>query len=68
MKHRLPKNRRYSDFPVSRDYEEIDCEATGCKYNRYRKCMTPSIAIIDHDGKCKGFLPFTVEKVGGRLV
>lgn len=65
IKNLLSRIRHSNYFPVSRDYEEIDCEATGCKFNRYRKCMTPSIAVIDKNGKCKGFLPFTVKKVDG---
>ena len=42
---------------ASRDYEEIDCEATGCMFNRGKKCMTPSICKIAADGRCEGFSP-----------
>ncbi len=53
---------------LSRDWDEIDCKATGCKYNRYEKCMVPSRCKIEADGKCKGFessLKDVVMKVDG---
>ncbi len=40
---------------ISRDYKEIDCAATGCKWNHERKCAVPSLCIIKDDGGCKGF-------------
>lgn len=40
---------------ISRDYEEISCQATGCKYNVQKFCMVPSRCEIGPDGKCKGF-------------
>ena len=40
---------------VSRDYEDIDCRATGCMFNREEKCMCPSLCKIGDDGKCQGF-------------
>lgn len=40
---------------VSRDYEEIDCRATGCFFNKELKCSVPSLCKIDDTGKCVGF-------------
>ena len=40
---------------VSRDYEELDCQATGCLFNRDKKCAVPSLCKIDPNGKCEGF-------------
>ena len=40
---------------VSRDYEDIDCQATGCFFNREKKCGVPSIAKMNATGKCTGF-------------
>lgn len=42
---------------VSRDYEDIDCRAEGCKFNIGKKCMTPSRCKISNDGRCEGFKP-----------
>lgn len=66
--HRLmPHSRRPYDFPVSRDWEDIDCRATGCIYNRSLKCGVPSLCEIGEDGRCKGFRASTqnVTKVDG---
>lgn len=40
---------------VSRDYEEIDCRAVGCFWNRGEKCTVPSLCKIGDDGRCEGF-------------
>lgn len=40
---------------VSRDYEDLTCHATGCMFNREKKCMVPSRCKISPDGKCEGF-------------
>jgi len=40
---------------VSRDYEDVDCQATGCMFNRDRKCLVPSRCKIGTDGRCEGF-------------
>ena len=42
-------------YPTSRDWKEIDCNALSCIYNQDNKCTVPSLAIINKDGKCKGF-------------
>ena len=42
-------------YPVSRDWETIDCKATSCIYNMAEKCTVPSLAKINEDGKCEGF-------------
>ena len=47
--------RRPYSFPVSRDWEDVDCKAAQCKWNKGSKCITPSIAVIGDDGRCKGF-------------
>lgn len=48
---------RHYDYPISRDWLDIDCKAVGCKYNREEKCMVPSIAKIGENGQCTGFTP-----------
>jgi len=57
------------DFPVSRDWEDIDCKATGCLYNRsdVEKCMVPSKCKIGDMGECTGFevKPFNPKQVNG---
>jgi hypothetical protein len=40
---------------ASRDYADIDCNATGCMWNKHLKCSVPSLCEILPDGKCKGF-------------
>lgn len=54
-KELLPKQDH--SYPVSRDWEDIDCNAKACKYNRHMKCSVPSLAKIGEDGKCQGFTP-----------
>lgn len=49
-------NRSNHTFPVSRDWEDIDCKATGCLYNVGEKCAVPSICKIGEDGRCTGFV------------
>ncbi len=51
----MPHHRRPYGFPVSRDWEDIDCRAVGCTYNRGEKCMVPSRCKIGADGRCTGF-------------
>lgn len=47
-----------SQYPVSRDWEDIDCSATSCRNNDRRgKCIVPSVARIGDDGRCTGFRP-----------
>lgn len=52
-------------YPVSRDWEDIDCRAIGCMYNKDMKCMVPSLCKIGGDGKCTGFTtkPFEPKEV-----
>jgi len=47
--------RRPHGYPVSRDWADIDCRATGCRWNQREKCIVPSICKIGDDGRCKGF-------------
>lgn len=50
-----------SRYPnLSRDWEDINCKATRCVLNELSKCISPSRAKIDEDGKCLGF---TTEKI-----
>lgn len=51
----MPRERRPYGFPVSRDWEDLDCWATGCRYNRNEKCMVPSRCKITAEGRCRGF-------------
>jgi hypothetical protein len=38
----MPHSRRPYGFPVSRDWEDIDCKAVGCQFNRGEKCQVPT--------------------------
>lgn len=40
---------------ASRDYLDIDCKATGCKWNLNERCLVPSRCEIGPDGRCNGF-------------
>jgi len=40
---------------LSRDYEQVSCQAVGCLFNREKACGVPSIAKMDETGKCTGF-------------
>lgn len=46
---------RSGEFPYSREWADIDCSAVSCVNNRNKKCVIPSYAIIDDNGKCTGF-------------
>lgn len=50
---RISHSDRYPN--LSRDWEDIDCRATGCKYNRCEKCIVPSRCKIGPTGTCEGF-------------
>jgi hypothetical protein len=41
---------------LSRDYEDIDCQAEGCLLNKNKKCTVPSVCKIGADGRCAGFV------------
>ncbi len=51
----MPRSRRPYGFPVSRDWEDIDCKAVGCRFNFNEKCGVPSRAKFDETAKCAGF-------------
>ena len=51
----MPRQNRPYGFPVSRDWEDVDCMATGCRYNISCKCAVPSRCKISAEGKCEGF-------------
>lgn len=42
-------------YPSCRDCKDISCNAISCIYNKDESCTVPSLAIIDKNGKCKGF-------------
>jgi len=50
---------------ISRDYEDIDCNAVGCSFNINCKCAVPTRCKIAADGRCEGFqakpLPKTID-------
>ena len=49
-------------FPVSRDWEDIDCHAVYCVNNILNcKCSVSSLAKIGEDGQCKGFRDIRLE-------
>lgn len=64
VRGRLPKNSGHHSFG-SRDYEDIDCKAVGCRYNAAEKCMVPSRCRIGEDGRCRGFEVKPPPKVEG---
>jgi hypothetical protein len=43
-----------SRFPYSREWEDIDCSAVSCQFNGLNKCISPSLAKINAEGKCAG--------------
>lgn len=43
------------EYPRSRDWQEIQCNADSCINNRMKQCTVPSLAILDQNGRCKGF-------------
>jgi hypothetical protein len=43
------------NFPISRDWEDIDCNATTCLWNKNKKCTVPSTAKIGENGRCLGY-------------
>ena len=63
---RMPKGNRggHHDW-LSRDWEDIDCLATGCMFNRNEKCSVPSLCKIGEDGRCEGFKAKPMAKVDG---
>jgi hypothetical protein len=46
----------HSGYPVSRDWEQIDCKAD-CQWSVGGKCYVPSLAKLGEDGRCQGFQP-----------
>jgi hypothetical protein len=58
--------RRPHGFPVSRDWADVDCKATGCRFNQCEKCIVPSRCKINNEGRCEGFeAPLLNLKVDG---
>lgn len=51
-----------SRFPYSRDWEDIDCSAVSCQFNNLNKCISPSLAKINSEGRCTGFKSKTEHK------
>ena len=43
------------NYPYSRDWQDIDCDAIACINNRNKKCSVPFLAIIGEDGICINF-------------
>ncbi len=54
---RMPKSNPggHHDW-LSRDHADIDCQATGCQFNKQKKCGVPSICKINDKGGCDGFI------------
>lgn len=50
---------REHEYPVSRDWQHIDCQAVACKWNRSGRCSVPSLATLGVNGRCIGFSPNT---------
>jgi hypothetical protein len=53
-KGRIGSRGHHHDW-ISRDWLDIDCQATGCKYNVGKKCAVPSRCQIGANGGCSGF-------------
>ena len=51
--HGLMPHREHR-HPVSRDWQDLDCKAQ-CEWQRGGKCIVPSIARINEEGRCIGF-------------
>lgn len=51
---RIPRGTGHRSW-ASRDYLDVDCKATGCRYNVVAMCMVPSRCKIEADGRCQGF-------------
>lgn len=44
-------------YPVSRDWvDDLECKASSCICNKDGKCVIPSRAKLDSNGKCVGFV------------
>jgi hypothetical protein len=52
---RIAPHNSYHHPWASRDYEDLDCQAVGCMFNRQKKCSVPSLCKIGDDGRCQGF-------------
>jgi len=52
MKSLMP---HHDGYPVSRDWQDIECKAISCIYNSSGICTIPSLCEIGEDGRCKGF-------------
>lgn len=50
---------------VSRDARNIDCSATGCRWNVGKTCGVPSRCTIKPDGGCAGFEAKPAPKIDG---
>lgn len=61
MVHSLCDHGRRGGHWVSRDWDDIDCKAVGCKWNRNEQCMTPAQCKIGDDGRCQGFVAKELE-------
>ena len=63
----MPRQNRPYGFPVSRDWADVDCKATGCRFNKCEKCMVPSRCKINASGSCEGFelKPLDLTKLDG---
>lgn len=57
----MPHNNGYP--LLSRDWDSIDCASSTCANNAMGTCVTPSLAKIGEDGRCKGFTPKGTLKV-----
>ena len=58
---RMPHDSGHHSF-ASRDYADMDCKATGCKFNIGEKCAVPTMCKINDKGGCDGFTPKQLPK------
>jgi hypothetical protein len=55
VKRRIAKGGDHHSW-ARRDYESVDCYATGCLFNKNETCSVPSRCKIGPDGKCQEFV------------
>ncbi|MFA5766585.1 MAG: hypothetical protein WC919_01510 [Candidatus Paceibacterota bacterium] len=52
----------HDGYPVSRDWQDIECKAMSCVYNFSGICTVPSLCEISEEGRCKGFKANTTQE------
>jgi hypothetical protein len=58
----MPHNDGYPG--LSRDWADIECKNTNCMHQRFDRCTVPSLAKINEEGRCTGFVIKDILKDG----